>query len=116
MGSCSDPYWDATERIATAGSGWSIYVADLNLASLAPTLVTIEGVVEAWSWVGGSPDLATDTPISEGGELVAQLGKLGRRIVVPKARLSVTTTAGTQVEVPGLARSRWDPRRARHGR
>lgn len=99
LASCTDPYWEATERIAKAGSGWSIYVADLNLSSLAPTLVTIEAVAQAWRRAGGSPDLAADTPISEGAELVAQLGKLGRRVIVPKARIASTTTAGTAVEV-----------------
>jgi hypothetical protein len=99
LASATTPYLTATERIAKAGAAWSVYVADLDLAEVAPNLAIVNCVAQAWRRSGGSPDLAVDTPISESVAIVAQWERLGPLPIEAKVRLATRTTAGTQIEL-----------------
>lgn len=98
-GSATTPYVAATERIAKAGSAWSVYVADVDLADVAPTLATVQVVAQAWRRVGGSPDPAVDSPISEAKAIIAQWERLGPLKIDAKVRIATRTTAGTEIEL-----------------
>lgn len=99
LASAVSPYLTATERIAKAGSAWSVYVADLDLAEVAPTLAVVHCVVQAWRRAGGSPDLAADSPVSEAKSLAVQWERLGPLNIETKVRLATRTTAGTEIEL-----------------
>lgn len=99
LGSCSDPYWEATERILTAGASDSDYVATIDLADYAPGLAVVEGHVLAIKRVGGSPNLANDLVISQPAALVAQLGRAGqidRQALAVLFSANVRTTSGVK--------------------
>lgn len=99
LASCVDPYIEATERILKSGADDSNYVATFDLGDLAPGLAVVECFVMAIKRVGGSPDLAADLAISQPEPLIAQLEKLGRRVMDVKWAIGTKTTAGTTVQV-----------------
>lgn len=99
LGSCVAPYLAATERILKAGAAESEYVADIDLDDIAPGLAAVECFALAILQAGGSPDLAADLVISQPAQIIAQLGKLGRRVFEIKAAIGTKTTAGTTVQV-----------------
>ena len=99
IATATTPYVAATERIAAVGAAWSVYVADIDLADIAPTLAPVQVVAQAWRRSGGSPSLAADTPISEAKAIIAQWERLGPLAIETKVRLATRTTAGTEIEL-----------------
>lgn len=99
LASCTDPYFEATERILKTGASESEYIATVDLADIAPGLAIVECFALALRRVGGAPDLAADEVISQPVEIVVQLSKLGRREIDIKWYVATKTTSGTTVQV-----------------
>jgi hypothetical protein len=96
IGSATTPYSDATELTGIAGTGQSIYVASLNLASVNASVVFQEYQV---AWCPGSAPGTTVNPVKLETVFSAQNGNLGPRAFNAMAELSVKSTVGDAAQL-----------------
>mgnify|MGYP007071642524 CR=1 FL=1 len=93
------PYVAATERGDVGGTGKSLYVADIDLDDVNRGAAVTQATAIAYQRAGGSPNLSTDSAISEPVDFAVQFGRLGAQDVVVQSQVSVKSTEGAVAQI-----------------
>jgi len=95
IGSATTPQVAATERAAPGGTGYSAYVATVDLSTVNKTGTEMMVLFHAYD--NGTP-AATDVPILEGDSQIVQFSQIGPCEVRVGFEANVKSTAGSFVQ------------------